>query len=95
LFYTWREGCREYCFADVEEGVKSSREVGHNDAAKALPRHPHGRVLSCDIIDDGVLPTRTLARRDFNASSRCVFCLMRCSACISCDPAHGNAYSNA
>ena len=48
----------------------------HSDAVRAVPRYPPGRVLSCNMISSGMLPTRTLARRDCNASSLCGFCLM-------------------
>ena len=43
--------------------------LGHIDAVRAVPRDPSRRVSSCDIIDRGVLPTRTSTRRDCNASS--------------------------
>jgi len=56
--------------------------LGHNDAVRTVPRYPLEKVSSCDIIDNRVFPTRTLARRDCNVSSRCVFCLMSCSACM-------------
>ena len=48
---------------------------GHNDAVRAVPRYPLGKVSFCDIIGSGVLPTRTLARRDCNASSLCALLL--------------------
>jgi hypothetical protein len=50
--------------------------LGHIDAVRAVPRCPPGRVASCEMIGNRVLPTRTLARRDCNASSLCAYCLM-------------------
>ena len=50
--------------------------LGHSDAMRAVPMYPLGRVSSCAIVGSGVLPTRTLARWDCNASSLCVFCLI-------------------
>ena len=57
-------------------------DLGHTDVVRAVPRYPPRRVSSCDIIGSGVFPTRTLARRSCNASSRCAFCLMSCCAYI-------------
>ena len=47
--------------------------LGHSDAVRAVPKYPHGRVSSCDMMGSGVVPIRTLASRDCSASSRCVF----------------------
>jgi hypothetical protein len=40
----------------------------HRDAVRAVPRYPHGKVSSCDIIGRSGFPTRTLARQDFRAA---------------------------
>ena len=56
--------------------------LGHSDTVRAVPGYSPRRVSSFDIIGSGVFPTRTLARRDCNASSRCAFCLMSYSAYI-------------
>jgi hypothetical protein len=45
--------------------------LGHSEAVRAVPRYPPGRVSFCDMISSEVLPTRTFARRDCNASSLC------------------------
>ena len=50
--------------------------LGHSDTARAMPRYPPGRLSSCDIIGSRVLPTRRLARLDYNVSYLCAFCLM-------------------
>ena len=49
---------------------------GHGDAVWIVPRSPPGRVSSCVMIGNAVLPMRTLARRDCNASSLCALCLI-------------------
>ncbi len=50
--------------------------LGHSDSARAVSRYRHGRVSSFCIVGSGVLPTRTLARRDCYASSLRPFCLI-------------------
>jgi hypothetical protein len=80
MFNSWWKGCREDCVAydGKVSSVHIKRAFGHRDGVRAVLRHPPRRVSSCEIINSGVIPTRTLAMRNYRAAFR----LMSCSACM-------------